>query len=192
MRQYHMQEADEKIIDRILGGERNAYALLVDRYKDRVYSLVLGILRNQQLAEEVAQDVFVRAFTSLKKFRKESAFSTWLYRIAYNSAVSETRKRRIRHVSFDQQLESTASLQVKAETTLTREDNRELLERALQQLPAEEKLIIMMYYFEEQSIDEISRGTGLTVSNVKVRLHRLRNKLRGILTQLGMKELVVY
>ncbi len=187
-----MREADELIIDRVMKGDRNAYALLVDRYKDRVFSLVIGIVRNREVAEEIAQDVFVRAFTSLKKFRKESGFSTWLYRIAYNGAISETRKRKYPHRSFDDQLERTASMQVLEEDTETVEGRHKLLEKALDQLPPEEKLILMLYYFEDNSVEEISRNTGLTVSNVKVKLFRLRNKLKEAIARMGMTELVLY
>lgn len=187
-----MRETDELIIDRVLNGEQNAYAFLVDRYKDRVFSLVIGILRNQELAEEIAQDVFVKAYSSLKKFRKESGFSTWLYRIAYNSAISETRKKKYRHHSFDDQLERTASMQLEEEDTEIVEDRHKLLEKALNELPPEEKLILMLYYFEDSSVEEISRNVGLTVSNVKVRLFRLRNKLKAIMARMGMKELAVY
>ena len=84
-----MSETDEMIINRVLNGGRNAYSFLVDRYKDRVYSLVCGVVRNEESAKEIAQDVFVKAFTSLKKFRRESSFSTWIYRIAFSESVNE-------------------------------------------------------------------------------------------------------
>ena len=187
-----MREADELIIDRVLDGDRNAYALLVDRYKDRVYSLVVGIVRRRETAEEIAQDVFVKAFTSLKKFRKEAGFSTWLYRIAYNSAISETRKRKYLHHSFDDQLEKTASLQLDQENPETVEEKHKLLQRALDQLPPEEKLILMLYYFDDHSVEEISRNMGLSVSNVKIKLFRLRNKLKETMTRMGMTELALY
>ena len=100
-----MKEADEIIITRVLNGDLNAYTLLVDKYKDRVFSLVRGIVKDNAVAEEVAQDVFVKAYTSLKKFRKESGFSTWIYRIAYNTAVSQTRQKKFWLKSFDEQME---------------------------------------------------------------------------------------
>jgi RNA polymerase sigma-70 factor (ECF subfamily) len=183
---------DEKIIDSILAGDRNAYAVLVDRYKDRVFSLVVGILRDKELAEEVAQDVFVKAYTSLKKFRKDASFATWLYRIAYNSAISETRKRKHTMKSFDEQLEKTASMQVGNEGDEKSEDTHQLLEKALDMLPPEDKLILMLYYFEDHSVEEIGRHTGLSVSNVKVKLHRLRARLKEALNRMGIRELVLY
>jgi RNA polymerase sigma-70 factor (ECF subfamily) len=187
-----MRETDDSIINRILKGERNAYALLVDKYKDRVFSLVIGIVRNNEVAEEIAQDVFIKAYTSLKKFRRDAGFSTWLYRIAYNTAISETRKRKIPQRSFDEQLERTATIEAEEHDTETSETKQRLLEKALELLPAEEKMILMLYYFEDNSVEEISKSTGLTASNVKVRLFRLRNKLKELMTRMGTTELVVY
>lgn len=189
-----MRETDNIIIDRVKNGDKNAYAQIVDRYKDKVYSLVYGIVRNEETAQELAQDIFIKAFTALKKFRKESSFSTWIYRIAYNTTISETRKNKQKVLSFDEQLEKASSEDLSA--SLEAEDNnevkKELLHQALNQLHAEERLILMLYYFEEQSIDEISKSSGLSQSNVKVKLFRLRNKLKDIMTRMGIAELAVY
>ena len=188
-----MKEIDENIIARVLQGDRNGYALLVDRYKDRVFSLVIGIVRNQELAEELAQDVFLKAYKSLKKFRKESSFSTWIYRIAYNTAISETRKKKQHIRSFDEQLEKTMNLTVEDyEVEETNEQRQVLLEKALKELFPEEKLILMLYYFEDKSVDEISAVAGLSQSNVKVKLFRLRNKLKSIMEQTTKAAFVIY
>lgn len=189
-----MREADEIIIERILGGDRNAYALLVDRYKDRVFSLVFGIVQNHAVAEELAQDAFLKAFNGLKKFRKEAGFSTWIYRIAYNTAISETRKKKHNIKSFDEQLEKAASMQLDepVDNVEEKESKHKLLERAMQTLAPEDKMILMLYYFEEKSVEEISRATSITTSNVKVKLFRLRNKLKEVMTRMGTIELAVY
>ena len=189
-----MREADEIIIERILNGDQNAYALLVDQYKDRVFSLVYGIVRNYSIAEELAQDVFVKAFSALKKFRKESGFSTWIYRIAYNTAISETRKKKFNVKSFDEQLERAASIQMEEpnEAVEEKESKHKLLEQAMDVLAPEDKLILMLYYFEDKSVEEISNATNITVSNVKVKLFRLRNRLRELMTKMGTIEMAVY
>ena len=189
-----MGNTDELIIDRVLDGDKNAYAYLVDRYKDRVYSLVAGIIKEEEKAKEIAQDVFIKAYRSLSKFRRESSFSTWIYRIAYNSAVSETRKKKYLHVSFDDQLEKAAVLDidVSSENDSSIAVQKSKLQEAINRLTAEERLIIMLYYFEEQSVEEISRSSGLSKSNVKTRLHRLRNKLKEILGSMGIHEPAVY
>lgn len=189
-----MRETDEFIIDRVISGDRNGYALLVERYKDKVYSLVFGIVRNEETAKELAQDVFVKAYSGLKKFRKDSGFSTWIYRIAYNTAISETRKRKTKMHSFDEQLEMVSSIDLSEKLRLEEQLNskKALLHRALNELEAEDRLIVMLYYFEEKSVEEISESSGLTKSNVKVKLFRLRNKLKDIIIQIGKTELAIY
>jgi len=189
-----MREADEIIIERVISGDRNAYAVIVDRYKDKVYSLVYGIMRDEEKAKELAQDVFVKTYSALKKFRKESSFSTWIYRIAYNTAISETRKNKKRVLSFDDQLEKSSSMDLSESYKTEEEDNlkKALLNQAIEQLQAEERLILMLYYFEEKSIEEISRSSGLSQSNIKVKLFRLRNKLKEIMLRIGRTELAVY
>lgn len=189
-----MKESDEFIIECVINGDRNSYALLVDRYKDKVYSLIFGIVRDEETAKELAQDVFIKAYTGLKKFRGESGFSTWIYRIAYNTAISETRKRKAQMHSFDEQLEKASSLDMSEvqETEEMLELKKGLLHKALNELEAEDRLILLLYYFEEQTVEEISLSSGLTKANVKVKLFRLRNKLKDILVRIGKTELAVY
>jgi len=189
-----MGEADEKIIGQVLNGNRNAYALLVDEYKDRVYSLALGIVRNRELAEEIAQDAFVKAFGSLKKFRKEAGFSTWIYRITYNTAISELRKKKKTSQVAEEQFENLASTQ--ANEALAEADEKEarleMIEKAVKELPPEEQLMVTLYYLEENSVQQISKVTGFSASNVKVKLFRLRKKLRQLVENVASKEALVY
>ena len=189
-----MREADETIIRQVLNGNRNAYALLVDKYKDRVFSLALGIVHNRELAEEIAQDAFVKAFSSLRKFRKEAGFSTWIYRITYNTAISETRKSKYLSNPIEERFENIVSQHEDAmtEELEEKEAKHKLIEKAITELVPEEKLMLTLYYYEENSVDQISKTTGLTVSNVKVKLFRLRNKLKGIAEKIATAEIAVY
>ena len=131
-----MREADEKIIGQVLSGNRNAYALLVDKYKDRVFSLALGIVHKRELAEEIAQDAFIKAFTSLKKFRKDAGFSTWIYRITYNTAISETRKQKYLARPVEEQFEKLVSLKAdeESEEIEQKEIKHKLIEKAITEL----------------------------------------------------------
>lgn len=180
-----MTETDEKVIEIVLAGNRDAYALLVDRYKDKVFALVMGVLKDYELTQEVAQDVFVKAFVSLKKFRKDATFSTWLYRISYNTAISETRKKKIVNIDFNENILANISSENEnlLRENLKIEENSKLLNRAIERLLPDEKRILNLYYFEEKAILEISEITGLSQSNVKVKLHRLRKKIKEILTE---------
>lgn len=189
-----MRETDEIIIGRVLNGEKNAYALLVDKYKDRVFSLVKGIVKNHELAEEVSQDVFVKAYSALEKFRKDAGFSTWIYRIAYNASISAIRRKNFRTNSYDEQLDKTSApdqLEI-AEREEQKEQKSQRLKKALNELKPDERLILILYYYEEKSVEEIALSAGLSTSNVKVKLFRIRNKLKELMEQMDKKQIVIY
>ncbi|PLX14066.1 MAG: RNA polymerase subunit sigma-70 [Marinilabiliales bacterium] len=185
-----MTETDEAIIERVLSGRREDFALLVDKYKDKVFALVIGIIKNNELAKEVAQDAFVKTFVSLKKFRKESSFSTWIYRIAYNTAISETRKASYKNVALDERY-LVNNTEINDESEIKEEEHRKL-NKAISLLKSDEKLILEMYYYEEKAVKEISEITGLGKSNVKIKLHRLRKKLRNLIEEHSGKEILLY
>ena len=187
-----MEQTDESIIARVLEGDRNAFAGLVERYKDRVFSLAMGIIRNKERAEELAQDAFLKAFRSLGSFRGDSSFSSWLYRITYNTAISESRKGKTRILTFDEQIHKADRFEaVEPPEDDLKEQQQRFLHRALDSMDPEDKLILMLYYFEEKSVEEISITTGLSRSNTKVKLFRLRGKLRTILEQSGRATLAM-
>jgi RNA polymerase sigma factor (sigma-70 family) len=170
---------DNFYIDRILNGEVAAYASLVEKHKELVFSIALKILNNREDAEEVAQDAFVKAYQSLKSFERKSKFSTWLYRIVYNAAVSRTRKKKMEFVAMNESI-----IQNYTETEITgrvdhldEDDQRRLMEKAVKRLPEEDHLLVTLFYQADNSVDEISYITGLSASNVKVRLHRIRKRL---------------
>ncbi|NOY49770.1 MAG: sigma-70 family RNA polymerase sigma factor [Chlorobi bacterium] len=187
-----MAETDEDIITRVMGGEQEAFALLVDRYKDKVFALVMGVLKNRELAEEVAQDVFVKVYLSLRKFRNDAKFSTWIYRISYNSAISETRKSSYKNTVLDgQYLDNVAETKENNDENMIKEEEQQKLSRAISALKPDERCILRLYYFEEKAINDISRITGLGQSNVKIKLHRMRKKLKSLIEEDEYKTLVV-
>ncbi len=175
---------DNYYIDRVLSGDVSAYAMLVSKHKNLVFSIALKILNNREDAEEVAQDCFLKVFQALKTFERKSKFSTWLYRIVYNAAISKTRKKKLALVPMDNYVihnytEDEISTSI---DDIDPEDQKEMIERALNQLTADENLLITLFYKGENSVEDISNITGLSTSNVKVRLHRIRKKLHGELT----------
>ena len=170
---------DNETIGRVLNGDVAAYASLVAKHKNLVFSIVLKIVNNREDAEEISQDVFLKAYQSLNTFERKSKFSTWLYRIAYNAAISKTRKKRIEMVAIEEIVITNYSTdQIGRNMNELEENDRQLiLEKALLRLPEEDNLLITLFYKNENSIEDISDITGLSVSNVKVRLHRIRKKL---------------
>lgn len=170
---------DNHYIDRVLGGDVAAYATLVAKHKNLVFSIALKILNNQEDAEEVAQDCFLKVYQALRTFEKKSKFSTWLYRIVYNAAISKTRKKRLEMVPIDDYvIENYTGDDVRTGVgDLDPEDQKKMIDKVMERLSPDENLLITLFYKGDNSIEDISNITGLTMSNVKVRLHRTRKKM---------------
>ena len=177
---------DSYYIERILGGDSSAYAGLVARHKNMVFSIALKILKNREDAEEVAQDSFLKAYESLGSFEKKSKFSTWLYRIVYNVSISKTRKKRLEFVGIDDRIITNYSEdRIHADVGQFDENEQKILiDKALKELPGKDNLLITLFYKSENSIEDISKITGLSESNVKVRLHRIRKRLYGEISEM--------
>ncbi len=176
---------DTILIANILDGQTGIYAVLVDRYKDMVFSLVFKIVKSREEAEEVAQDTFLKAYHALPRFKHEARFSTWLFRIAYNTAISRTRKKQITTLAIDENLVENYSTDEVHENVnqLDEQQQLELMKNALKTLSNDDQMLISLFYNNQQTVEEISVITGLTESNVKVRLHRIRKKLYAEMNQ---------
>lgn len=178
-------ESDDFYLSRIIAGDIQAYSFLVNKHKSLVFTIVLRICGSREDAEEVAQDVFVKAFNSLGSFKRESQFSTWLYRIAYNMAISKTRKRKIETVELDERFSNQWSDEEpnNGDYCLTYEEKETIAKQSLNSLDSEDALLITLFYNQQLSTEEISKITSLSVSNVKVRLFRIRKKLMSIVSK---------
>lgn len=168
-------------IKEVLKGNTAAFAPLVEKYKDMVFTLAYKITGNREDAEEVSQDAFLNVFKSLSEFRKTSCFSTWLYRIVYNQSISKTRKKKIETESLDQ---SEYTYEIYGEDDINLLNYSEcipshLLKKAFDMLDETGFTILSLFYRESVPVKEISEITGLSVSNVKVKLFRSRKKLIG-------------
>jgi RNA polymerase sigma factor (sigma-70 family) len=170
---------DNHYIDLVMHGETAAFATLVDRHKDLVFTIAMNVTRNREDAEEVAQDAFLNAFRKLGTFRKESSFQTWLFRIAYNESISKVRKKRILTVDIDDEKMEIIPDEIQEEEIggLDEVEQKQLIAKILDQLPEIDRVLVTLFYLQNQNINEISSVTGLGESNVKVRLHRIRKKI---------------
>lgn len=180
------QHDDTYLIEQILAGKNRAFGDLVDRYQVRVYNFVLNILRHEEEAHEVTQDTFLKVHRSLSTFRQESKLSTWMLRIAYFACMTRLRKVKPDLVDIDKHSGYLESNNVSDQTEIG--DMRAVLAQAMTKLSHEEKGVVTLYYYNEQSIKEIVKITGLTDSNVKVILHRSRKKLNKVLSNMGITE----
>lgn len=175
---------DSYYISEVLNGNSQAYAVLVEKYQSLAYTLALRMVRNPQDAEEIAQDAFVKAYASLGSFRGKSKFSTWLYRIIYNTSISTLRKKQVELAKIDEKPEHSFNLVHNDDENDQNEFTLKALEKALEILDADERFMITLYYYENVAIDQIASITGLSQSNVKVKLFRSRKKLHEKLIQL--------
>ncbi len=180
-----IQEDDLYHIDKVLSGNTGAFAFLVEKYKEMVYTLAVSIMNVREEAEEAAQDAFVKAFQSLPKYKHKAKFSTWLYRIVYNECISRRRRRKLKTVSFeDFKMANNEDVLIgDDETWNSQEKRKRLVIKALAGLPESDRIIVMLYYYEDHPVEEIARITSLTASNVKIRLYRARKKLHGVLSK---------
>jgi RNA polymerase sigma factor (sigma-70 family) len=177
------QLQDSLVIKRVLDGDRNAYAFLVDRYKAMVYTLALQITKNREEAEEVAQETFIKAFRSLKSFQGKAKFSSWLYRIVYNTAISHLRQKEKGRISIDEtNIPNTVYEDSRRNhESLSVDERKKYLELALAKLDPEERFFVILYYYEERELEEIAQIAGITKTNTKVRLFRARKKMLMVL-----------
>ena len=179
------RETDTYYIEQVLKGDKSAFSYLVNRYSEMVYSISLKILKNTADAEDLAQEVFISAFQSLGSFKGNSKFSTWLYRIAYNKAISKTRKANFEISTEKEHLfEIRGGIELQVHGLSDEEERVKILQQVIRQLPDDEQLLIMLHYFEDQTMEDISEITRITVSNVKVKLFRIRKKLKDMIEQI--------
>lgn len=172
-------QSDNHYITKVLSGDRNAFAILVDRYKDFAFHIAFKIVKNKEEAEEVAQDSFVKAYKNLGNFRMEARFSSWLYKICYYTAISKTRsKYKEVHILLDKNTRHNGQdAKVTAFEILKNKEQRKYIDAAMRKLPEHYQLILTLFYREECSLKEVADITELTPANIKSILFRGRKKM---------------
>jgi len=189
----HTHEDDLTVIRSVLQGRQSDYATLVTRYEQYVFTLVMRYVQNRELAEELAQDIFVKAYKHLGSFKGDSKFSTWLYTIVHNTCLSQLRKKDNAPILLeeDKMIYLQETLQSENPASRLEENNRKkLLDKAISHLPETESQTLILFYQDAQSVEEISKITGTTVVNVKVRLFRARQKLKEVIERYYKEELM--
>jgi RNA polymerase sigma-70 factor (ECF subfamily) len=171
--------SDLDIINSVKKGNQSDYAMLIERYKNKAFSLLIRMLKNKMDAEEVLQDCFLKAYNSLSNFRQESKFSTWFYRIVYNTAITRlsAKKRKIENemASIDDHFEIKSDYDFR---DAEQKDVSEFIHELIEQLPPKYASVINMFYLDNMNCEEISEVMDTSVANIKVMLHRSRNALK--------------
>ncbi|MDD2437617.1 MAG: RNA polymerase sigma factor [Massilibacteroides sp.] len=182
---------DKKWIEQILAGDVQSFSCLIAKYETMVYTLAFRLMGNKEDAEEVTQDAFIKVYNALDKFKFESKFSTWLYRIVYRTALTALRQQKI-FVDYDEARpeELTDDEMNSASFLLERNDRRETITQVLSMLTPDESMLLTLFYLEECSIEDIRLITELTVSNIKVKLFRARKHFYEKLQQIIKTETI--
>jgi RNA polymerase sigma-70 factor (ECF subfamily) len=178
-------EEERELVRRAQSGQESAFEELVRRHQQRVFALVSGILRRQEDVEDIAQQVFLKVYLSLKKFDQRAAFSTWLYKITVNECWDYLRKKKVRPLVYESDLseEQVSRLDgiVSADRVVLGQSDRaeikQLLDRMLEKLPEQDRQLLVLKEMEGFSVQELAEILGLNVNTVKVRLFRARGRI---------------
>ena len=179
---------DHTLIRLVLEGNTSAFDVIVRRYNTKVYSLAYRLLNSVEDAEDVAQDTFSQAFKGLSSFRGNSKFYTWLFRITYNLAISQRRKRKPA-LSLNSQTDSQGEITLPSDDAspmknMEDEEGKTLMDKALGLLSLDHRAGLVLKEIEGFSYEEIALSLGVPVGTVRSRLHRARLELRAILEKL--------
>ena len=174
---------DTELIDKIRSGDQAAFKKLFDTYHKSVFRLCLRVLRDSQEAEDMTQDVFLKVFLQIKKFRGESSISTWLYRIAVNLCLNRLRRKKYeRFLSLDFLLEKGRQPAQEPEkeplARLTQQEKKTLVWNAVDSLPKNQRVAVILNHYMDLSYDEIAETMGLSAASVRSLLFRGKKSLQ--------------
>lgn len=176
MRHMNMADFDDiYFVRQIKNGHIDAFVYIIRRYERMVFTIVNKIVVNKTDAEDITQEVFIKVFESIDNFREQSEFSTWLYRIAYNTTISQLRKRKYEFSAIDDKFDNIPDNTIfDAIDDYSTEHRLQCLDIVLFKLSPDDAMIITMFYLNGHTIQNISDIIGLSIANVKVKLHRIR------------------
>jgi RNA polymerase sigma-70 factor (ECF subfamily) len=180
------EKSDDVLITLFQSGEEEVFRILVERYTQRVRNLIYSIFNEASLVDDIAQEVFIRVYEALPKFRFESSFYTWLYRITVNKSRDELRKRKTRKFFSLHSMLDASSAELQSKIRIFPEDDsaKELVNKGLQQLPEKFRIPIILKDIDGLSYEEMAEVMQCEVGTVKSRLSRGRAMLRKILAPL--------
>lgn len=185
-------DSDHKLVARVCAGEREVFAQLVERYKSRIFHTTLRMLRNREEAEEAAQDVFIRAYRGLARFREDASFSTWIYKICYNVCLSYLERKKPPRTDLSALEFCKSPDEDTPERQFESKEFQQFFEKAMTTLPSKQSSVLILYHSQQLSYQEIAEIMDEPINSVKTHLFRARAKLREKLLQsLPKEELLV-
>lgn len=177
----HAGTTDTEIISLVLKGDQNAYAVLVERYQNFVFTIVLRYIKSREDAEEVAQDIFIKAYRSLADFKGTAKFSTWLYTITTTTCITFLRKKRLDVQSLDNEKVFASADNIDGGMNANQVEQKSrinMVNEAIKLLNPDDAQVITLFYKGEQTLEEIAQILGKEQNTVKVQLHRARGRLK--------------
>jgi len=188
LNEYSDDISNAELVKKSQLGDKNAFEELVRRHQELVFSLAYKLTGNRELANDVAQEAFIRAWKAIQKFRGDSTFSTWIYRITVNTAWT-LRKKAKKHYSLNiEETQEPVVIDEKKdpEFLAINSDLSSVLKKALDQIPVDQRIIVELKNIEGRSHKEIAEYLDISVTAAKVRLHRAHQKLRNILEEIDV------
>jgi len=181
-----VRDDDKELIERAMRGDERAYRDLLERYQRPVYNICLRMVRNEQEAQDLAQDAFVKVFGMLDRYNPSYAFSNWLFKITSNLCIDSMRKRRVDTVPMDQPISSEKgeyerqyeSPSDDPEEVMVKGQKMRMLAKAIDQLPEHYRIMIVLRHQEDLSYEEIAEALEVPLGTVKARIHRAREMLK--------------
>jgi RNA polymerase sigma-70 factor (ECF subfamily) len=189
----HRTTEEAALVRRVQAKDEMAFREIVERYQSKVYSIIYGILRNRNDAEDIAQQVFAKIYFSIKNFDFRSSLLTWIYKITVNECYDYLRKKRVRKLVYESDFTSDDSLMIEnsepatdqAPAVDTRLAQHDLVVKLLSKISEEDRNLILLKEVEGHSVEELSQMTGMNENTIKVKLFRARQKLVKAAQRLG-------
>ena len=182
----HTEIADNDVITLVLKGDHQSYSILVERYRNFVFTICLRYVKGREDAEEVAQDVFVKAYRSLADFRGQAKFSTWLYTITTTTSITFLRKKKPEAHSLDDERVFEVADNIDGGISANQVEQKSrvnMVNQAIKMLGPDDAQVLTLFYKGEQTLEEIAQVMGKEVNAVKVQLHRARTRLKDKMQQ---------
>jgi RNA polymerase sigma-70 factor (ECF subfamily) len=175
---------DQLIVSQIVSGQKDLFRLLVRQYEKAVFGMGLSFFRNSEDASDFTQEVFLKAYRSLSSFEGRSRFSTWLYKIAYNTALNEVNRRKEYLSLADEDTDKLVNNGETPEKLTLRNAAKDAVRSAIKELPERFRVCVDLFFFYDRSYQEIEAITGIPVNTIKSHVFRAKNILRGKLEDL--------
>lgn len=174
------------IIKKAIAGDQKAYEVLLKRYRNGIYNMIYQMIKNKEETEDLVQETFIKAFNSLKSYDDSYAFSTWLYKIAFNHSIDAIRKKKLKTLPLDRPIllrEGEVRHEIRDDTQSPEGDvifseKKELIQKTIDALPERYRMAIILRHQEERSYEEISQILNIPLGTVKARIFRAREMLK--------------